>query len=282
MPNLHRIFFFIAPECKHFSVKDLLCLLCALMLASCAYAQTVPLQPGQGLQPQAGQPNAGVSTAPADTSKPTPQKPAVDTLRYSALSVGFDLSRLLLTYLTPADRRFEVTADWNLNKHFICAELGQATDTYHGLGYNYFSNGSYLRLGYEKNVLINTEDIYFVGARYGISNYRFKADDVHLRGDSVGLAFYGNPSFSVPEKAVQAQWVEFVTGLKVKLLPSVYMGFTARLKLKLSETDNGAFQSMYIPGYGTEGNSANVGFNYYLQVRIPYRKKIVKLVDEDE
>ncbi|MES2388038.1 MAG: DUF6048 family protein [Bacteroidota bacterium] len=205
------------------------------------------------------------------------QNAKFDSVRTSAVGIGYDLSRLYQTIITPSDRRFEIMADWNLNKNFFVAEYGRATDTRHSAYYNYFSNGSYLRLGYERNYMINTDDVFFVGARYAFSNYKYHAYDARLNNDPDGLAFFGNDG-KVPdaEHSIHAEWLELVSGLKVKMYGPVYLGFTVRGKLKIDESDNGEMRSLYIPGFGKAAGSAGVGFNYYIMIRIPYSRKIVK------
>lgn len=209
------------------------------------------------------------------------KKVKFDSLQNSSFGFGYDVSRLYMTALHPQDRRLEIMTDWNHNKHFIVAEYGEATDVKDGPGYNYLSNGYYFRLGYEKNFLINTDDIYFFGGRYAFSNYHFNAYNVVLQGDPANDNLYGKSSYVIANQKVNAQWVEMVTGLKVKMFSVFYLGFTARVKLNVTMTSGLPFTPFYTPGYGVADNAGNLGFNYYIQFRFPYRKKVLKQLAQD-
>jgi len=61
--------------------------------------------------------------------------------------------------------------------------------------------------------------------------------------------------------AASNAWFEIVAGIRVEIVPKLYMGWTIRNKNRFGEPTPGEFHSYYIPGYG-KNKSSNWGVNY--------------------
>jgi hypothetical protein len=72
-----------------------------------------------------------------------------------------------------------------------------------------------------------------------------------------------------------------VTGLKIRVVEQLYMGFTVRYKLLMETSGTSGLSLYYVPGFGKNIGSSAFGFNYYISYRLPFRKKTVFL-DENE
>jgi hypothetical protein len=77
---------------------------------------------------------------------------------------------------------------------------------------------------------------------------------------------------------LNAQWIEFLVGMKVQILKNTYMGFSLRLNRLLGNTSDEKFGVLYIPGFNrvTDENIFGSSFNYSLTYSIPFRWKKMK------
>ena len=66
-----------------------------------------------------------------------------------------------------------------------------------------------------------------------------------------------------------------VSGLKIRVVKQLYLGFTIRYKLFMSVKNVEEFKPYYVPGFGKNISTSAFGFNYYVTYRLPFRKKIV-------
>ena len=66
-----------------------------------------------------------------------------------------------------------------------------------------------------------------------------------------------------------------VTGLKIRVVKQLYLGFTLRYKLFMSTSGAEDLRPYYIPGFGKNIGTSAFGFNYYVSYRLPFRKKII-------
>jgi hypothetical protein len=75
------------------------------------------------------------------------------------------------------------------------------------------------------------------------------------------------------QDALSARWVEFIAGIKVKMINNLYMGFSIRLNRLMNDTRPDNFDNLYIPGFNkkTDENVWGAGFNYTLTYSIPVK-----------
>jgi hypothetical protein len=72
---------------------------------------------------------------------------------------------------------------------------------------------------------------------------------------------------------LNAQWIEFLVGMKVQVLKNTYMGFSLRLNRLLGSTSSENFGVLFIPGFNrvTDENIFGSSFNYTLTYSIPFK-----------
>jgi hypothetical protein len=197
------------------------------------------------------------------------QKSASDTMLSNGIRVGFDLGRVANYYLqNREDFSLEAFADVGYQRWLGVAEAGFANvqKSREGL-YDYTSNGAYLRVGVERNLLKGGDDVVFWGLRYGVAAMGYRYDN-YTAVDSV----WGNSTGSIPQTAAVQHWGELVGGIKAMVLKNVYLGFTLRFRVKASgnySTDTGP---ILIPGFGSSLRNTAFGANYYIAYRIPFKK----------
>ena len=74
-------------------------------------------------------------------------------------------------------------------------------------------------------------------------------------------------------KDLNAQWIEFLVGLKVQVIKNIYMGFSLRLNRLLNNTSTDNFGVLFIPGFNrvTDDNIFGSSFNYTISYSLPFR-----------
>ena len=70
-----------------------------------------------------------------------------------------------------------------------------------------------------------------------------------------------------------ANWVEFLIGIKVETIKNIYFGISLRLNRLISNSSPNNFTNLYIPGFNkvTDDNSWGSGFNYTLTYSLPLK-----------
>lgn len=196
------------------------------------------------------------------------QTPAADTVRRSGLRLGFDLSRIANYYITRQKvKGLEVSADMAFRKLLYVAEAGVANISKTRPEYEFKTNGFYGRIGIERNMLKNGNDVLFFGARYALGVFDFRSDRFVATDD-----YWGDYESSIEKQGFSAHWLEGVTGLKGNVWRNFYLGFTVRYKLRVAFSGNQTLGSITIPGFGDAAKRSAFGFNYYVFYQIPFRK----------
>lgn len=188
------------------------------------------------------------------------------------IRLGCDVSRFALPFMQP-DRKaaieFSIDTEWKPN-FFPTGELGfeniQISNDY----INYRSNAVYARIGYDKNILKHDapryRDMFFYGYRYGVSVLHQEVSSFTIK-DSLWSDFSGD----FPAKTLQAHWLELVFGTRASLTNAIFIGFSARVKLKVYSQKDVNYPYV-IPGFGNGKNTINFGFNYSVYFQIPVKK----------
>lgn len=193
-----------------------------------------------------------------------------DTIRTQGIRIGVDVGKIAYYFLTNnTNKTLEFSADMSYKKLLLVGEAGYSLLDITKETYTYNSNGLFARVGVEHNILKGGGDNYiFVGARYGIGQFSYQASDIELVDD-----FWENQQANSAKQAVTAHWGEAVGGVKVNVFDNVFLGFTARFKLRIAQSDYGAVDPLLIPGFGNPIRRNAMGFNYYVYYLIPLKKK---------
>ncbi len=218
-----------------------------------------------------------------------------DTTKLSekyGLRVGADLSKPLRTLFDDNYSGFELVGDYRISKNFyIAGELGTEENTTEEDLYNFTTNGSYIKLGFDYNTYNNwfgMQNLVTVGMRYGFSTFSQTLNSYNIYNTNQffneGNLPGNNTALLGEYSGLNGQWVEGVLGVKVELFSNLYLGATIRINFLVSDKEAEPFPNLWIPGFNRVNNDSNigVGFNYTLSYLIPiYRKaKGVKDVKE--
>lgn len=229
----------------------------------------------------------------AQEKKPTEIDPRIKTdsvapkrERYG-LRVGVDLFKLSRGFYDKDYRGLELTGDYRLTrKYYLAAELGNENKTTDEIQLNFTTKGSYIKLGFDYNAhenWLNLENMIYVGLRYGFSTFNQELNSYNIYNPN---PFFGeNPQVPSGTKynGLSAQWGEVVVGMKTKVLPNTFVGFSFRMNMLFTNKTPDGFDNLYIPGFNrTYDGSFGVGFNYTVSYFIPIYKKKVGTKTEEE
>ncbi len=64
--------------------------------------------------------------------------------------------------------------------------------------------------------------------------------------------------------------------MRTHLFNNFYLGWSARVKIKVGVTEDKTMEPYGIPGYGNAWNSTNIGINYSLLYKIPLEIRFKK------
>jgi hypothetical protein len=179
-----------------------------------------------------------------------------------------DVGKIAYYFLTNrANRTVEFTADATYKNILLVGEAGYSMFNLNKSNYTYNSNGLFARVGIEHNLLKGGGDNYiFVGARYGISQFGYQVSDIMLTD-----ALWGDISINSDKRNIMAHWGEAVGGVKVNIFGNVFLGFTARFKLRIAQSAYAEVDPLLIPGFGRPARRNAMGFNYYVYYLIPFK-----------
>lgn len=208
----------------------------------------------------------------------------VDTLKKRekknyTIRFGLDLSNPVMAQFDKDYFGLELVGDIRLFSEFYGAiELGNEKKTQQSEQINFTTTGSYLKLGFDYNLYENWKGMnnaIYLGMRIGNSFFKQKVNEY----EPYQINHYWTTEIikNSPEireqDALSARWLEFVAGIKVKMVNNLYMGFSIRLNRLMNDTRPDNFDNLYIPGFNkkTDENVWGAGFNYTLTYSIPVK-----------
>ena len=209
-----------------------------------------------------------------DTLKKREKKPY--TIRF-----GLDLSKPVMAQLDKDFFGLELVGDIRLFSEFYGAiELGNEKKTQQSEQINFTTTGSYLKLGFDYNLYENWKGMnnaIYLGMRIGNSFFKQKVNEY----EPYQINHYWTTEIikNGPEireqDALSARWVEFIAGIKVKMINNLYMGFSIRLNRLMNDTRPDNFDNLWIPGFNkvTDGARFGLNVNYTLSYFIPVVNK---------
>jgi Domain of unknown function (DUF6048) len=188
------------------------------------------------------------------------------------ISIGYDFSGLIVNIFQPTQTSGEVSVTAGaFKKLYYTVEAGILTIYDRETDFNYFSNGQYIRAGFDYNFYKrktpDENNMVFLGLRYGLATMHHSADNITIED-----AYWGNYSPKpIPDSKVNAQWIEIAAGIRVELIKNFSMGWSGRVHF-LTHLASGPNKPFMIPGFGSGYSTITLGFNYSIYYTIPLRK----------
>lgn len=190
-----------------------------------------------------------------------------------AIAFGVDLSPFIVRLFDHDRTGVAFTGRYTLNEKWLVAgEAGFENVSFDKREFDYKSNGSYLRAGFDYNLFkvdeFENNDNLLVGLRYGFAwqehtNSRFTIVD----------GYWGDYSSSAGTSQVNSHWIEIVAGLRSEVFKNLYMGWSIRLRQLILSDYPGVLAPYSMPGFGKYDNKTNLGFTYTIEYQIPTLKR---------
>jgi hypothetical protein len=196
-----------------------------------------------------------------------------DTLRTFGPRIGIDLARFVFILADPSEIGAEASVDFEVYKNFYPVfELGYSSISESEDLFKYSAGGIYARAGIDYNLLKGKDrsehHTFSVGARYGVSVFNHKANDIVVLND-----YWGDAVYESYEKDLTGHWVELVVGVKVELLANLFLGWSLRYKILLNPDMDPQVKPHLVPGFGTWGKDRTFGMSYSIFYKIPLFKR---------
>lgn len=195
---------------------------------------------------------------------------------YNGMFIGYDLSGPIYKVFSGDYLSNEVNIEFNLkNRYFPVIEMGYGSaNKWSDYGVNYKTKAPYFRIGADYNFLYKKHQKNYLtgGLRYGMTKYDFDLATPPIIDGVWEEDISAAPELKHSKVASSMQWLEFVVGVRTSIFKNIYMGWSLRMKYRLSYKKSEVGNPWYVPGYGIFKDS-RFGITYSIIYRIPGKKK---------
>jgi len=207
------------------------------------------------------------------------QEKEKDTTAYKdryGLRVGIDIFQPIYSLFEEDRKGLEFVADYRVSKRFfIATEFGYTEAITKEDFFEAYTNGQYLKIGADFNAyknMLGLENMIVVGLRYAYSSFDQTLNEYTINA-SPFLPEQTN-SNATNYDGLNAQWIEFVFGIKAEIAHNIFMGFSFRGNQLINTKEPENFKNLFIPGFNKVYlNDNGFSFNYTISYLIPlYRK----------
>src|SRR5690606_10160218 len=168
------------------------------------------------------------------------------------LRVGIDLSKHLRTLLQEDYTGLEIMGDYRVYKnYYLAAELGNEKLPFEADNLSVTASGSYIKIGADYNAYENwagMENMIFAGLRYGFATFSQTLDSYDIYAIN---PFFPPTTIEGPfeSSGLTANWLEFMIGLKVEILPNLYLGGNVQLKRMIAQNSPSNMDHLVVPQF---------------------------------
>jgi hypothetical protein len=200
---------------------------------------------------------------------------AQDTLNFPLnMRVGFDIANPVVSLIKKDISGYEGFVAIDLNEKMAAVIEGGYLDfKYSQYNYNYFSKGTFFRIGVDFNSMQPKQALgkYYagIGLRYG-----FTVFNQEVKG-FVYENYWGSKSTDINSKNYSAHYIEVLPGIRTEVFKNFSMGWCIRLRMLVYSSTGKDLRPLFLPGFGNGSKSFSEGFNYYLIWQIPYKNRTV-------
>lgn len=227
-----------------------------LMLVSVAFAQQ---------QQQSGN--------PSPQKKEEKKESKYNSPLLNGLMLGVDLYNPVANLFGQKYGNYEASLELNLyNRFFPIWEIGigRANNRPEDMNFTYVGKPAlFNRIGLNYNFQYNNDGpgYFYIGLRYGFSSFKYDVTNITLESPYWGTTY----NESIVGQSSNAQWIEALGGIRVRLYKDLMMGWTVRYKWLLKNQTNEFSTPWFIPGYGNKGSV--LGITYSIYYKFPLKKK---------
>ena len=160
------------------------------------------------------------------------------------------------------------------NDIFFFGEVGFENISFKKERYNYDSNGSFLKIGMEKDMLkkkdIGKNDNLLIGLKYG---YAFQEQGVSNL--LIINGYWDDYTGRFRTYTVSSHYAELSFGPRMELFKNFFVGWSFHIRATFYRNNPDILDPYIIPGYGNGKNRFNGAFSYNVEYLIPWKKQVV-------
>mgnify|MGYP003314457235 CR=1 FL=1 len=151
------------------------------------------------------------------------------------LRIGIDVFQPIISGIDKDISGIELVGDFQIKENlYISSEIGTLIRNQQSELINFKTSGSYIKIGGDFNMYINLSGMnnqIYLGLRLANSLYKHNINNyVLFATEQVWDENIIDSGYKTGEiKDLNAQWIEFLVGLKVQVINNIYMGFSLRL-----------------------------------------------------
>ncbi len=174
----------------------------------------------------------------------------------------FDTDRTGFSFLT------RINLKENL---FFIGEAGFENVNFEKTAYHYDSNGTFIRLGAELDVLPErkegSNDNLLIGLQYGFALQEQVASYYFVEN-----GYWDDYSGRMGANTINTHWVELSAGPRAELFKNFYLSWNLHIRVKVANNNTSLLEPYIVPGFGSGDNRLNAGFSYVLEYMIPWNR----------
>ena len=202
-----------------------------------------------------------------------------DSIEYKdsyGLRIGIDLYNPVATFIDDNRKGLELVGDYRISKKwYVAAELGYIDNTREEDFLNFTTSGQYIKAGVDYNIYENwldMENLIYLGFRYGYSTFSQTLNSASINSNT--LLPQQTVETPIEYAGLNAQWAEFVVGIKAEVFNNMFLGFSFSGKKMVSTKEPDNFKNLFVPGFNRVFlNDSGFGINYTISYLIPIYKK---------
>ncbi|GAO29310.1 DUF6048 family protein [Geofilum rubicundum] len=174
----------------------------------------------------------------------------------------FDTDRTGISFLTRINLKEDL---------FFIGEAGFENVNFEKTAYHYDSNGTFIRVGAEMDVLPKKEegskDNLLVGLQYGFA--------LQEQGSSYFLVengYWEDYTGRMGSNTINTHWIELSGGPRAELFKNFYMSWNLHIRVSVASNNASLMEPYIVPGFGNGDSRLNAGFSYVLEYMIPWTR----------
>ena len=195
-----------------------------------------------------------------------------DTLKVQkAIILGAEITGPIMGVINSDLLSYEGYVSYRLShKFYLTAETGYSEFKYEQYNYRYNSQGAFLRLGTDINLLkpeTKPGNHYVgIGFKYGLSI--FSQETPWLKYDN----YWGTSESSKSQSTITGHFIQVSGGIKAELFNNILIGWTVRANLLLFHGGGKENRPVYIPGMGNADANFKPTIVFHIAWMIPVGK----------
>ena len=194
-------------------------------------------------------------------------------------TLGVNLAGPFNSLINREQTSFSVLTRITYKKDFyFFGEAGFENINFQRERYDYNSNGSFLKIGMEKDLLsmkkkeVGLNDNLLVGVFYGYAFQIQGAPKFLIKND-----YWADYNGTFGNYTVNTHWFEVSLGPRAEMFKNFFISWSLHVLFTVYQNNNDIIAPYIIPGYGNGANKVNASFSYNIEYLIPWKKtKIVK------